>query len=139
MALRPELLDTVARDHGTAGDVGPFQDRLGDLFGELRLLPDRLLGSVAPLADQLALIGDPCTLFLEHLVFDPEVEKRAGGRDALVVHDVELALGEGRGNLVLHHLYLGPVADDLSLRGLYLVLAADIDADRGEELECAAA
>jgi len=68
-----------------------------------------------------------------------EVEERTGAADALVIHDVELALGEGRRDLVLHHLDLGAVADDLAIRRLQLVLAPNVDADRGEELQRAAA
>jgi len=135
----PRLLGGVAGDVFAALDVHLLQDRGGDLRGELGLVAQRLLGGVAALADEVALVSDPGALLLEDLVLDAEIEDRAELRDALVVHDVELALGERRGDLVLHHLDLGAVAHDLALGGLDLVLAADVDADRGEELQRAAA
>src|ERR1022692_1689374 len=118
---RSGLHRTLAGDHGPAGDADLFEDCLGDLFRELGLFPERLLGRVAALADELALVGDPSPLLLENPVLEAEVEEGAGRRDALVVHDVELDLREGRGDLVLHHLDL--------------VLAADVDAYRREELQ----
>src|ERR1022692_3648795 len=132
---RSGLHRTLAGDHGPAGDADLFEDCLGDLFRELGLFPERLLGRVAALADELALVGDPSPLLLENPVLEAEVEEGAGRRDALVVHDVELDLREGRGDLVLHHLDLGAVADDLALGRLDLVLAADVDAYRREELQ----
>src|ERR1035438_7077787 len=72
-------------------------------------------------------------------MLDAEIDERTGCRDALVVHDVELDLGERRSDLVLHNLDLGAVADDLAFGRLDLVLAADIDANRREKLEGAAA
>ena len=74
------------------------------------------------------------TLFLEG-----EIEQRADGGDALVVHDVELGLGEGRRDLVLHHLHAGAVAGDGAVGLLDRADAADVAAHAGVELERLAA
>jgi hypothetical protein len=58
--------------------------------------------------------------------------------DALIVHDVELALGEGRGDLVLLDLDTGAVADDV-VTGFDGLDAADVQAHGGVELEGVAA
>src|SRR5690606_38705678 len=67
-----------------------------------------------------------------------EVDEVAGPGDALVEHDVELGLAEGRGDLVLHHAGAGAVADgDVAL--LDRARPADVDANGAVELEGAAA
>src|SRR5262249_8321068 len=67
-----------------------------------------------------------------------EVEEVAGGGDALVVHNVELGVLEGRGDLVLDDAGAGAAAHGL-LALLDRAGAADGDADGGGELEGAAA
>src|SRR5207249_1848222 len=76
------------------------------------LLDDALLGRDV---DQLSLLGD-----------------------AAAVQDVELRLAERRGHLVLHHLHLGAAADHL-VAVLEGAEAADVEPDRGVELERVAA
>jgi hypothetical protein len=58
--------------------------------------------------------------------------------DALAVHDVELDLAERRRDLVLDDLHAGLVADDL-VALLDRADAADVEADRGVELQRVAA
>src|ERR1019366_694524 len=128
-----------AGDDGAADHGDLLEDGLGDFLGELGFFLERGLGGIAALADERALVGDPRALFLQHLVLEAEVEERAELGNALVVHDVELHLGERRGDLVLHDLDLGAVADDLALGRLDLVLPADVDADGREKLQRAAA
>ena len=61
---------------------------------------------VSPIREERARLPDDPQL-------DAEVEQAALFRDALVVHDVELGHAERRRHLVLDHLDLGPVADDV--------------------------
>src|ERR1035437_9355501 len=129
----------ATRDDSATGDVYLFEDGLRNFFGKLGLFLQRRLCGVAALADEVTLVGDPRTFLFEYLVLEAEIEERTQLGDALVIHDVELHLGERRGDLVLHDFDLGAVADDLALGCLDLFLAADVDADRGEEFQRAAA
>src|SRR5688500_1994238 len=67
------------------------------------------------LADALAVEGEPGPALLDDAGLDPEVDDVPRMADALAVEDVELDLAERRGELVLHHLDPGPVADDRRL------------------------
>ena len=87
-----------------------------------------------PLADALAVIGEPGARLLDHAGLDPEIDELAGLGDARPIHDVELDLLERRSKLVLHHFDAGLVADHL-LALLDGSDAADVKAHRGVELE----
>src|SRR5258707_11867177 len=63
-------------------------------------LEDFLRG-VAALGELAAFVAEPGTALFDDSLLEREVEERAGCGDALVVHDVELGLGEGRGDFVL--------------------------------------
>src|SRR5262245_11421105 len=102
------------------------------------IVAQELLRVLAPLPDARLSIGDPGAALLEELVVDPHVDEVAGPRDALPVHDVELGGAEGDGDLVLHDLELGAAADGL-LALLDRADPADVDPDRGVELQGAAA
>ena len=69
-----------------------------------------VLGAVASLGELGAFVGEPRAALLDDVHFKGEVEERAGGGNALVVHDVELGLGERRGDLVFDDLEFGAVA-----------------------------
>src|ERR1700679_1386373 len=56
---RPESVRGVAGDHGPARHVDLLQDGLRDLLGQFGLFPESLLGGIATLSDQFALVGDP--------------------------------------------------------------------------------
>ena len=106
--------------------------------GDLGMLLEIRLGVLAPLADALAVVGEPRAGFLDHAGAHAEVEQLAGLGDALAVHDVELDHPERRRHLVLDHLDPGLVADHL-VAVLDLADAADVEAHRGVELERVAA
>src|SRR5690606_5861532 len=95
-------------------------------------------GVLAALAEPLAIPGEPGAGLLDDAGLDAQIEQFAGLGDAFAIHDVELDLAEGRGQLVLDHFYPGLVAHDL-LAVLEGADAADVEADRGIELERVAA
>jgi hypothetical protein len=74
----------------------------------------------------------------DDVVGDGQVEHVAFAADAFAIEDVELGFAEGRGYLVLDDLDLGAVAGD-DVAFFDGGDAADVDADRGVELEGAAA
>ena len=92
----------------------------------------------AALADALAGIAVPCAGLLHDIVDYGEIEHIAFARDAFSVEDVELGFAEGRGNLVLDDLDLGARTDH-DVAFFDGGDAANVDADRGVELERAAA
>jgi hypothetical protein len=109
--------------------------QLGVHLGEdVLVLLEEGAGVLAALADALAGVAVPCAGLLDDVVGHGEVEHVALAADALAVEDVELGLAEGRGDLVLDDLDLGAVADD-DVALLDGGDAADVDADRGVELE----
>src|ERR1700733_2096039 len=92
----------------------------------------------AALADAVAVIAVPGAGFLDNVVQHGQIKHVPFAGDALAVEDVELGFAEGGGDLVLDDLDLGAGAgDDVAL--LDSSDAADIDANRGVELERAAA
>src|SRR5918994_875652 len=105
-----------------------------DALAQLQVILQGLLRVLAPLTEPLARVGEPRARLLDDAVRHREVEHVALARDALAVHDVELALAEGRRALVLDDLDLGPVADH-SVAVLDRADAADVEAQRGVELE----
>src|SRR5690242_6052235 len=105
---------------------------------DLAMLAEELLRVLPPLADALAVVAEPCAGLFHNTGLHAKVQKFANLADALAIHDVELDLPERRGQLVLHHLDAGLVADDL-LTLLDLADAADLHPDRGIELQRVAA
>ena len=59
--------------------------------------------------------------------------------DPFAIHDVELALGEGRRDFVFHDLDSGAVTHDLAITLLDLTDTADVHTHGGEEFEGAPA
>src|SRR5438093_3726850 len=115
-----------------------YRQQLGlELGTDVGVLLEKQAGVFAPLADALFAEGEPGAGLLHHALVDGVVEQLTLARDPLVVEDVELRLAERGRDLVLHHLYLGAVADravSLFERGD----AADIEANRGVDIERAA-
>ena len=69
-----------------------------------------------PLTELFALVGEPGAGLLHDAEVDADVEQGTFAADSLAVHDVELGLPERRGDLVLHDLHPGAVADHLRRR-----------------------
>ena len=105
---------------------------------EVRVGGKELLGRLSALPEALGVIGEPGARLVDDVVLDGHVQKRALLGDALSVHDVELGLLEGRGDLVLDDLDADAVADVLAV-DLDAVDATDVHADGREELEGATA
>jgi len=127
----------VGRDEGVAwrelfaeasreADVLVLAGDLTDLGkpSEARLLVEELRGCTLPV---VAVLGN-------HDYESGEVEEVAGERDALGVHDVELGVAEGRGDLVLDDLHPRPVAGDLDAV-LDRLDAPDVEPHRRVELQ----
>src|SRR6056297_4173510 len=141
-ARRASGLDDVLVARGPWGHVElePVggADLVLDRMGDLGMLLQEGLGVLAPLPDALVAVGEPRARLLDDTRLHPEVDKLASLRDALAVHDVELDLLERRGDLVLDDFHTGLVADHL-VAVLDRADAADVEADRGIELQRVAA
>src|ERR1700722_12846754 len=110
----------------------------GVYFGEGFLVVLEIGANIfATLADALARVAVPCARLLDDVVGYRQIENIAFARDTLAIENIELSLAEGRGDLVLDDLDLGARAND-RIAFLDGRNAADIDADRGIELERAA-
>src|SRR5436305_4367013 len=108
------------------------------LSGDLGMLAHEVARVLAALADAVAAKGVPGAGLLDDAVLGCDVDQLSLLRDAGAVEDVELRLAERRRDLVLHHLHLGAAADHL-VAVLDGAEAADVDPDRGVELERVAA
>src|SRR5436190_5365450 len=119
-------------------DAERLADLRFDLRGEVAVLVQEPFGVFAALADADVPVGEPRARLLDDAVLEADVDQLAPLRDAFAVGDIELRLAERCGALVLDDLHLHARSDDffafLDLRG-----AADVDAHRGVELECASA
>jgi hypothetical protein len=73
--------------------------RFFDFVVELALTFERVFRGVATLGQLRAFVVESRSTFLDDLFFKSEVEQRAGRRDPLIVHDVELRFREGRRDL----------------------------------------
>src|SRR4029434_6472544 len=93
---------------------------------------------LASLSDPLTLVGVPSPGLLNEAVVDASVQHAARLGDPFTVHDVELRLSEGRRELVLDHLDLGPDAQRLGPL-LDRVLAPDVEPNGRVELQGAPA
>src|SRR5690606_24912385 len=58
------------------------------LAGELGVVAEELLGILAPLAEALRIIGEPCTGFLDDSGLDAKIDQLAGLGHAFAIHDV---------------------------------------------------
>src|SRR5262245_4421660 len=98
-----------------------------NLVAHRRVVAERVLSVVAPLAQPLALVREPCAGLVDDLVLDADVDQLAEPRDSLAVHDVELGFAERRRDLVLDDFDLGAIPYDV-LAVLDLSDAADVEA-----------
>src|SRR5580700_8106206 len=99
---------------------------------------EELAGVFAALADAFAFVAEPRAGFFEEVVIDGDIEQVAFAGDAFAVENVEFGFAEGRGNFVFYYFYAGARASD------YVAFfdggdAANVDADGGIKLQCAAA
>src|SRR5690606_8027255 len=84
-----------------------------DAAAKLVVFLKERLHILAPLAEPFAPIGEPGTALFDNVVRRGQIDKVAGVRDALAVHNIELAFAKRRSDLVLDHLDPGAVADNL--------------------------
>src|SRR5690606_29717994 len=126
--------------------LGLGRDRGGELLaqggldpgGHRRVVLEVLTGVLLALADALAVTAVPGAGLLDQLGIHAHVDDLALAADALAVEDLGDDLLERRRHLVLDHLDLGLVADDL-VALLDRTDAADVQAHRGVELQRIAA
>src|SRR6266540_951630 len=102
------------------------------------VVAERVLSVVAPLAQPLALVREPCAGLVDDLVLDADVDQLAEPRYSLAIHDVELGFAERRRDLVLDDFDLGAIPYDV-LAVLDLREAADVEAHCRIELQRASA
>src|SRR5690606_9299418 len=91
-------------------------------------------GIFTTLAEQRFAIAEVGTALVQHAIFHTQVNHIACLGDAFVVHDVEFAFGEGRGDLVLFHLDSCAVAHDVGA-GLNGLDAANVQTYGSIELQ----
>src|SRR5213594_1462641 len=109
-----------------------------DLRRDLGMLAQEVARVLAALADAIAAESVPGAGLLDDALLGRDVDQLSLLGDAGAVQDVELRLAERRRHLVLHHLHLGAAADHL-VAVLDGAEAADVEPDRGVELERVAA
>src|SRR5690606_32893563 len=105
-----------------------------DAVRDRRILLQELAGILLALADTLVVAAVPGAGLLDQPGVHAHLDELAFARDALSVEDLGDDLLERRRQLVLDHLDLGLVADDL-VALLDRADAADVQAHRGVELE----
>ena len=106
-----------------------------DLFGQARVVAEEVADVLLALTQLIAVVGEPGSGLAHNAVVDAHIDEAALAGDAVTVEDVEFGLLERRGDLVLHDLRAGPVADRV-LTFLEGLDAADVDAHGGVELQC---
>src|SRR5919106_4680485 len=82
------LVEEVDAGAAVGAEAGLSADRRLDRARDLGMLLQIGLGVFAPLADPLAVVGEPRAGFLDHARPAAEVQELAGLGDALAVHDV---------------------------------------------------
>src|SRR6185436_8835364 len=109
-----------------------------DLRGHFLVLFQEGLGVFAALAEPLAAVGEPGPALLDDVALDALIDQVTLAGDPFAVHHVEFRFAERRCHLVLHDLRTRP-ATDHRLAVLDGADASNVDADRGIELQRAAA
>src|SRR6185312_12827726 len=80
------ILVVLAAIHQRIGDdAGVGTDLLLDHLGDLWMLLEEILGVLTPLADALAVIGEPRTRLLDHPGLFAEIDQLAGLAHALAI------------------------------------------------------
>src|SRR6185437_15542429 len=120
------------------GGQEPSADLLLDLPRHLTVGLQIIARIVLALPDAIALVGVPGAGLLDDALRRAELDDLALAGDPLAVHDLELRLAEGGSHLVLHYLHARHIADDF-VAVLDGADAADVEADRGVELQRVAA
>src|SRR5690606_27633082 len=105
-----------------------------DLVGDVRVVLEEPPRVLLALAELVALVGVPGARLAQDSLIDAQVDERSLARDTVTVEDVELGLLERRGDLVLHDLHAGAVADRLAAV-LQRLDAAHVEPDRRVELQ----
>ena len=86
-----------------------------------------------------ALVAEPGTALFDDALLESEIKKRSRVRNAFVIHDVELGLGEWRRDLVFHDFDLRAIAGNRAVAVLDRANTADVDTNAGVEFERLAA
>src|SRR5438270_10450524 len=89
---------------------------------------------LATLADAFALVAVPCATLVHDVVQHREIENIALTRNPLAIENVELRIAKRSRHLIFDNLDLGAGTDN-RIAILHRPDAADIDADRGVELQ----
>src|SRR6266853_2815148 len=109
-----------------------------DLCRDVTVLSQPLAGVVLALADLVAVVRVPGAGLLDDVMHHAKLDDFAFTRNTFTVENIEQRLAKRRSDLVLDHLDPRFVADDF-LAALDRTYAADVEADRGIELERVAA
>src|SRR3984885_2615671 len=112
--------------------------QLVDLVRHCRVVAQVLAHVLLALTDAVALVAVPGAGFVDQVLRHDQFDDLAFTRGALAVQDLEFALAERRGHLVLDYLDAGFRTDDL-LALLYRADATDVQAHRGVEFQRVAA
>src|SRR5438309_8574757 len=110
-----------------------------DLFVKRGIVFQRIFSSIPPLRELSALIAEPGAALLDDLLLEREIEQRAGGRNAFVIHDVELGFGERRRDFVLHDFHARSIARHDAVGLLDRADAPDVHANARVEFQRLAA
>src|SRR5690554_124644 len=78
----------------------------------------------------------PGTTLVKQFIFERSIENTPVVAYPFAEEHVEFNFLERWSNLVLHDLYSYPVSDDIVGTSAYCFYAANLDSDRGVELEC---
>src|SRR6266513_4498844 len=114
-------------------------DRGFDFFVKRLVVLQSFLRSVPALGKLSALVVQPRAALFDNLFFQGDIEKRAGRGNSLVIHDVELGLGEWRRYLVLLHFDARAITRDDAVGLLNCPDSADIDPHTGVKLSSSSA
>ena len=133
--VQPNVTWILRWRHSTPFDHDGFYN----LAGQFRLLRQCFLRRVFALADQFAIELQPGPFLVHHARLDTDIQNAAFLVDAMIVNNIELGLGKGRSDLVLHNLHLDVIANGVAGGVLERILAANVNADAGVEFQCLAA
>src|SRR4029078_2519621 len=119
-------------------DAGVCPDLRFDVIGHVAMLLEELAHVVFTLADAIGAVTVPGARLFDDFVQHAQIDHLAFPGDAFAIQDIEIGDPERRRHLVLHHLDARFAADHL-IAALDGADAADIETDRGVELQRVAA
>ena len=108
------------------------------LAHDVRIVQQELLSVVTSLTKLHIVVAEPSSALLNDIKVSRHVKHLANTGDTLAVHDIELALLERRCYLILYHLALCSVANDLRAV-LYLLSTSYLYSYRSVELQSTSA